>query len=65
MKEIVIITAKETSGLYIETAFTGIQEATEFCQHEEKHGRKVISRARILTFETAAKAIEEASQWRK
>ena len=65
MKEIVIITAKEPSGLYIETAFTSLHEATEFCQHEEKHGRKVISRARILTFETASKAIEEAAQWRK
>lgn len=65
MKEIVIITAKEISGLYIETAFTGIQEATEFCQHEERHGRKVISRARILAFETSAQAIEEAAKWRK
>ena len=65
MEETIIIVTKEPSGLYIETAFQSLQEATEFCQHEEKHGRKVISRARILTFETAAKAIEEASQWRK
>jgi len=65
MEETVIIVTKEPSGLYIETAFKNLQEATQFAQHEEKHGRKVISRARILTFETAAKAIEEAAQWRK
>jgi hypothetical protein len=65
MKEIVIITVKDVSGLYIETAFQSLQEAAEFSEHEEKHGRKVISRARILAFETSAQAIKEAAKWRK
>jgi hypothetical protein len=65
MKEIVIITVKDVSGLYIETAFQSLQEAADFSQHEERHGRKVVSRARILAYETAAEAIEEAEKWRK
>ena len=65
MKEIVIITTKDASGLYVETAFLSLQEAAEFSQHEERHGRKVVSRARVLAFASASEAIEEAKKWRK
>ena len=65
MRQIVIITTKDTSGLYIETAFESLEEAAAFAQHEERHGRKVVSRSRIMAFASASEAIEEAAKWRK